>query len=100
MFNMLSHSARRLIYLAVLLLLGFALLRTPTSALAGQYEDTLAALESIYGSIGDTNDAAPGSVDWQVIQLILIAKQLHADGDDAGALAKLLEAEAIVQSIK
>ena len=81
------------------IVLGLALV-APVGAVAGEYEDALAVVEAVYGPIGDTNTAQPGAVDWRVIDVTITAKQFKAAGDDARALAMILDAEAIVVSLQ
>ena len=79
--------------------LGLALV-APGAAVAGEYEDALAVVEAVYGPIGDTNTAQLGNVDWRVIDITITAKQFKTSGDDARALAMILDAEAIVVSLQ
>ncbi len=81
------------------IVLGLALV-APEAAVAGEYEDALGVVEAVYGPIGDTNTAAPGAIDWRVIDVTIAAKQFKTSGDDARALAMILEAEAIVVSLQ
>ena len=74
------------------IVLGLAM-AAPTGAVAGTYEEALAAVERAYGPIGDTNTAEPGGVEWRVRNLTIKAKEMKASGDDAAALAKILQAE-------
>ena len=81
------------------IVLGLALV-APEAAVAGEYEDALAAVEAVYGPIGDTNTVLPGTVDWRVIDITITAQEFKASGDDARALAMILEAEAIIASMQ
>lgn len=81
------------------ILLGLALV-APKAAVAGEYEDALAGIEAVFGHIGDTNTAMPGSADWRIIDVTITAKDFKASGDDARALAMILEAEKIVASLQ
>ena len=81
------------------ILLGLALV-APKAAVAGEYEDALAVVEAVFGHIGDTNSAMPGSADWRIIDVTITAKDFKASGDDARALAMILEAEKIVTSLQ
>ncbi len=77
--------------------LGLAL-AVPGVAVAGEYEEALAVVESVVGPIGDTNDAEAGGVDFSIIGLALEAKDAKAGGDEALALAIMLKAEAMAVS--
>lgn len=80
-------------------LLGAGLtLAAPEFAVAGAYEDALAVVEAVYGPVGDTNTAGPGSLDWRVIGLTISANQLKIAGNDDEALAKISAAANLVQS--
>lgn len=81
------------------ILLGLALV-APTAASAGEYEDALSGIEAVYGHIGDTNSAMPGSADWRIIDVTITAKGYKAAGDHARALAMILEAEKIVSILQ
>ncbi len=89
-----DHSIRRATMFAAIVL-SLALV-APESTFAGAYEDALAVVEGTYGTVGDTNTGQQGDVSWRVIELTMAAKELKASSDDAGALAKILEAQAIV----
>lgn len=93
------HQSIRSVTAMAAIVLGLALV-APAAAVAGEYEDALAVVEAVYGPIGDTNTAQPGNVDWRVIDVTITAKQFKTSGDDARALAMILEAEAIVVSLQ
>ncbi len=93
------HLSIRSLTAMAAIVLGLAL-AVPGAAIAGEYEVALGVIEAAVGPIGDTNDAAGGSVYFAIVGLVLEAKAAKAGGDDALALEKMLQAEAIVVSIQ
>lgn len=69
----------------------------PEIAVAGEYEDALAAVEAVYGTVGNTNTAEPGGLAWHALDLAITAKQLKNEGKDGEALTLMVEAASLLQ---
>ena len=92
-----THLSIRSLRTMAVIVFGLAL-AVPGAASAGEYEDALAVIEAAIGPIGNANDAEPGGINFAVVGLVLEAKAAKASGDDALALATMLQAEAIIVS--